>query len=554
MKGNILFTALSLSLFNMEALAKEPAPIEPIMVTIPAGNFEMGDRANQKKKPLQHVSVEAFSLGMHEVTVREFRHFIEATDYVMPNTCYQDITNGWFKREASQGSWQNNALNTSEYQPVNCINFSAIEAYIEWLSAETGKPYRLPTEAEWEYAARAGTTEKYYFGNDPDQTNACEYENIADLTGENIHQRDSGASFVNYRNAGGKSNCIDHAGYASIVGMYKANPFGLHDMMGNVMEYTSECFVGELPMGGMATAEKCEYRSLRGSDWHRNTKAISWRPMRMTNFEPGGLEGFRLALDGPQQNVTESTQVFKRDLKQAQQFERQRRDSLTPYPETVKNVTLNQVDGLVVLNWDKSLQKGIESYRIYRNERPGTRFRLIASNIVANQFKDANADFHQYEYSVVAVRNKQQGDYSAVVTTDAGMKVSIPGRVEAETAFVMNGKTIRLKRTSDTDIGYNVTGRGGIPASATLEYVLDVEKSDNYILSYRVTSPRDTKGFTILINDKEVTTSKITKTGGWNNWQTQTGNDVYLKSGKNTMTVKSLDNNWKLNWLEFKLK
>jgi formylglycine-generating enzyme required for sulfatase activity len=552
MKVNKLLITLGLSILACEAIAVEP--IEPIMVNIPAGNFYMGDRANQKLEPLRNITVSEFSLGKYEVTVSEFRRFIEATGYEMPTTCHHEITSGWFRREATLGSWQKNSLNNNEYQPVNCVGFEPINAYVQWLAKETEKPYRLPTEAEWEYAARAGTTEKYYFGNDPEQTLACEYENIADLTGENIHQRDSGASFVNYGNAGGKSSCVDHAAYASIVGMYKANPFGLHDMMSNVMEYTADCFVGELPMGGLATAEKCEYRSLRGSDWHRNTKPISWRPMRLTDFEPGGLEGFRLALDGKSPIVSKSTQQFQRHLADAQQLEQQRRDAAASYPNPVTNLALKKVESRVILSWDKSKQQGVGSYRVYRNDAPGTRFRLIAANVLGTSFIDANADLHRYEYSVVAVRNHQQSDYSDFVTTEAGVTNKIPGRVEAESAFTMQGKTLRLRRTSDTEFGFNVTGRGGIPAEATLEYQLSVVKSGEYNLHYRVASPRDTKGFIILVNGKEVTTARIAKTGGWNNWQTQTGKPIHLKEGENTMTVKSLDNNWKLNWLELQSK
>ncbi|MGJ8680590.1 SUMF1/EgtB/PvdO family nonheme iron enzyme [Paraglaciecola sp.] len=552
MKVNKFLITLSLSVFAGCVYASKP--IEPIMVTIPAGSFDMGDRANQEAEPLRKVTLPEFSLGKYEVTVSEFRRFIEATGYKMPNTCHHEISSGWFTRTATPGSWQNNSINTSEYQPVNCVDFKAVESYVKWIGEETGLPYRLPTEAEWEYAARAGTTEKFYFGNDPEQTIACEYENVADLTGENVHQRDSGASFVNYLNAGGKSNCVDHAGYASIVGMYKGNPFGLHDMMSNVMEYTADCFVGELPMGGHATAKECKYRSLRGSDWHRNAKPISWRPMRLADFDAGGLEGFRLALDGKRTTDSSSTQIFAQELAQAQQREQQRRDAATPNPNPVTNVQLDKVDGVVILNWDESQQQGVQSYRVYRNDAPGTRFRLIAANIFDTQFKDANADFHAYEYSVVAVRNHEQSDYSELVTTQAGVTAKIPGRIEAEAAFTMSGESIRLKKTSDIEVGYSVTGRGGIPAGATLSFQVHVAQSGEYQLSYRVSSPRNTKGFIVLVNDKELTTSQIAETGGWNNWQTQKGNIVYLQDGEHSITVKSLDNNWKLNWLELQPK
>ena len=191
MKLNKLFIPLCLSL-NCHALYAGGV-IEPVMVTIPEGSFAMGDENEENAQPVHKVILPEFSLGKYEVTVKEFRRFVETTAYEMPGQCVHQL-NGWFNYGATDGTWQNNALNSSDFQPVNCIGWQAANDYTLWLAKETGKPYRLPSEAEWEYAARAGTTTKFYFGDDPEQTQVCDYENTADLTGENILQRDTNSS------------------------------------------------------------------------------------------------------------------------------------------------------------------------------------------------------------------------------------------------------------------------------------------------------------------------------------------------------------------------
>ncbi|WP_231907371.1 carbohydrate-binding protein [Colwellia sp. PAMC 20917] len=263
----------------------------------------------------------------------------------------------------------------------------------------------------------------------------------------------------------------------------------------------------------------------------------------------GAVEGFRIALDGATPTKSNNTKKFIKELTTAQRSEKLRRNAMLPYPDTVTNLTLNQEDDLVILNWDKSPQTDIESYRIYRNAATGSTFKLLASNIIETTFKDANIDSHQYEYTVVAVRHHQQSDYSNTVKTQASW-VYAPGRVEAEAAAELTDSSVG--RTSDIDGKFNLTGSGGIGDKAIMDYQLEVTQSGHYNLSYRVAAPRDTKGFMILVNGKELTVEKITNTGGYNEWQTQTGAKVYLEKGKHKLTLQSLDNNWKLNWINLK--
>ena len=85
--------------------------------------------------------------------------------------------------------------------------------------------------------------------------------------------------------------------------------------------------------------------------------------------------------------------------------------------------------------------------------------------------------------------------------------------------------------------------------AAEFSYQIEVMQAGEYSLSYRIASPKQTKGFKVIVDNKEITVGSIAKTGGYNEWETQKSGRIYLKEGKNKLIVKSLDNNWKLNWL-----
>jgi len=551
MKLNKLVSALFVTLTSQAIFAgnvyagESNKAIEPIMATIPAGSFEMGSTASENSQPLHMVNISEFSMGKYEVTVNEFRQFVEATNYPVPQECRNEL-NGWF-RPYTKGNWETNALNTSEFQPVVCINWQAANAYANWLAKETGKPYRLPSEAEWEYAARAGTKTDYFYGEDPELTKVCDYANTADLTGENILQRDSNTSYYNW--SGELSNCNDHSAYASIVGMYKANQFGLHDVVSNVLEMLADCRSEDYsttPKDGSAYIDdKCESRSTRGGSWHWSHSPLAQRGSIPEDFS-GGVDGFRLALDGKAPTLSPATKTFLSQLTFAQQQEQKRRDNQAEFPVAVDNVKLQQDDDLVTISWDKSNDEGVESYRVYRNEVAGGMFKLLATNLTETSFTEKHTGLMKIEYTVVAVKYHQQSYYSEPVSTLAGW-IKIPGRVEAETAAESSDSS--LTRTSDIDGGYNFTGMGGIGADASFTYQIEVPEAGLYKLEYRVASPRDTKGFEVLANDKKVGVELVTNTGGYHEWQTQQGLAVQLKKGQNIVTLKSLDNNRKLNWL-----
>jgi formylglycine-generating enzyme required for sulfatase activity len=160
------------------------------MVVIPAGTFRMGDIqgvAWDSEKTVHQVSVARFAMGKYEVTFAEYDQFAEATGRSKPND------EGWGRG----------------HRPVINVSLEDATAYLDWLTAETGKRYRLPTEAEWEYAARAGTETKYWWGNE------------------------IGTNLANCRSSGSEWS---HKQTAP-VGSFEANPFGIYDTVGNVWEW-----------------------------------------------------------------------------------------------------------------------------------------------------------------------------------------------------------------------------------------------------------------------------------------------------------------------------
>ncbi len=183
----------------------------PEMVTLPAGAFWMGSPPTEKERlndePLHQVRIDkAFALGRYELTFEEYDRFAQATDRPKP------ADQGWGRGR----------------RPVINVGWRDALAYAGWLSEQTGHVYRLPTEAEWEYAARAGARTARYWGDDPDQ--GCTFANAADLSGQ--------ATFTGWT----AMACQDGYVYTAPVSVYQPNAFGLYDMLGNVLEWTCSVY------------------------------------------------------------------------------------------------------------------------------------------------------------------------------------------------------------------------------------------------------------------------------------------------------------------------
>ncbi len=230
----------------------------PKMVVIPAGTFRMGDiqgGGEDNEQPVHEVSVARFAMGEYELTVGEFRLFVEATGYQTEaekgDGCYVNLDNDTSWEKVKEANWRNPYFSQTDNQPVTCISWNDATAYAAWLTQQTGQQYRLPTEGEWEYAARAGTETKYWWGNEASH------------------------DYANY----GAENCCsgvatgqDQWIYTSPVGAFAPNSFGLYDTVGNLWEWT--CSEYESPYQGKET--QClqqEHSSndslfvLRGGSW-----------------------------------------------------------------------------------------------------------------------------------------------------------------------------------------------------------------------------------------------------------------------------------------------
>lgn len=313
------------------AMAEGEKPFEPEMVTIKAGKFTMGSNNWKSSSPEHSVSVKAFKMGKYEVTVKQFGQFIAATNYKAPRQCTQMAGNPLFASMA--GSWNANTLSHSRFEPVTCIGYKDVQAYITWLARETGKKYRLPTEAEWEYAHRAGSMQKYPFGNN--ESLACRYGNIADRSADAAFKRDYNG--LDSKLYSGVAPCDDKADYASIVGMYEPNAFGLHDTLGNVSEFVQDCmkpdYTGAPADGSAVTDAACKSHVVRGGTWHWEGFG-AYRRMGMEDSFVGALEGFRLALDidGAPEQAKQAPSSFALELAAEQQKERDKRSKRAEIP------------------------------------------------------------------------------------------------------------------------------------------------------------------------------------------------------------------------------
>jgi len=221
----------------------------PKMVKIPAGSFQMGDiqdGGSDDEKPVHEVSIESFAMGQYEITNAEFVQFLNAVKRRGTKE------KPWFetKDEDSYGHIMGSVgsfyveLNYENHPVVN-VSWYGANAYAEWLSEQTGRQYRLPSEAEWEYAARAGTETKYWWGN---------------KIGENKANCDGcGSQWDNKQTAP--------------VGSFSANPFGLYDTVGNVWEWVADGWhenYTNAPNDGGIWEEGANkgLRVLRGGSWY----------------------------------------------------------------------------------------------------------------------------------------------------------------------------------------------------------------------------------------------------------------------------------------------
>ncbi|GAB2179603.1 SUMF1/EgtB/PvdO family nonheme iron enzyme [Dongia sp. agr-C8] len=260
----------------------------PEMVSIPAGSFLMGspeseDDRDEKEGPQTKIDIRAFAIGKYPVTRGQFAEFIQATGYKPARRCFAEVSHGKWE-ETSKASWKDPSFSQTDRDPVVCVSWQDAMAYVKWLSQATGKPYRLPSEAEWEYAARAETTTSRYWGDDADE--ACTYANASDRHTKREYDMPA-------------VDCDDGYLYTSPVGKFKPNKFGLYDMLGNARQVVAGCLtdsIAALPKDGSAN-EDCSEHPLRGSSWESWPKLMRSASREWIDSEYAHLGfGFRVAL------------------------------------------------------------------------------------------------------------------------------------------------------------------------------------------------------------------------------------------------------------------
>ena len=253
----------------------------PVMVVIPAGRFLMGSPKGEPERQddeRQHeVEVAVFAIGKYAVTVGQFKRFVEAKGYRTEaeegGGCYYWTGSEW--KQDPDKNWHNPGFSQTDNHPVVGVSWNDAIVYAAWLGEQTGQQYRLPTEAEWEYACRAGTATPFYFG-ETISTDQANYD------GNYIYGKGRKGIF--------RQKTVE-------IGQFPPNTWGLHDMHGNVWEWTCSVYDREYGGGEQRCAESGTSGPcvLRGGSWYSEPRWV--RGAARTRDAPHyrGLRGFRLA-------------------------------------------------------------------------------------------------------------------------------------------------------------------------------------------------------------------------------------------------------------------
>jgi len=242
----------------------------PEMVVVPSGRFIMGPSAGERGPGPQHevTITRSFAVGRFPITRGEFATFVKDTKHKADSGCRVWIGSTW--EQQSDKSWRSPGFAQDDRHPVVCVSWDDAKAFAAWITQKTGKSYRLLSEAEWEYAARAGSTTRYSFGEDASAI--CHHANVNDQAAKRTI---TGADLL------GPALCDDGYAYTAPVGQFAANAFGLHDMHGNVSNWTEDCWTSNYasaPTDGSAwivgTAD-CQKRVVRGGSWFSPPLAVS---------------------------------------------------------------------------------------------------------------------------------------------------------------------------------------------------------------------------------------------------------------------------------------
>ena len=255
----------------------------PLLVDVPEGSFDMGSSWSESETeynetPLHFVEVsQPFAVGVHEVTRGQWREFENSTRYSTGDSCWTYENGDWRLRRGR--SWQNPGFTQNDDHPVVCVSWDDAQAYVNWLSEKTGQGYRLLSESEWEYIARAETMTSRYWGDDrseqcshangADQSTVREYEHIWERYGSDRWRA---------------APCDDGYPHTAPTGTFTKNGFGLYDVLGNAWEWVEDCPSDDYrnsptDQGAHRTIVDCGFgghhpRRFRGGGWSSSPASL----------------------------------------------------------------------------------------------------------------------------------------------------------------------------------------------------------------------------------------------------------------------------------------
>jgi formylglycine-generating enzyme required for sulfatase activity len=263
----------------------------PVLALVPPGNYRIGtppdaaevDLATGESPPVDISLSKPFYVSATEITVGAFRRFVADTGYEPPLGCRVWRSGQWVQDR--DRSWRDPgfAQPPADGDPVVCVSWEDARAYADWLAGKSGLRYRLPSESEWEYVARGGTSFPRFWGAEDSQ----EAVSVVD------------AFSFPWPNA----NCSDGVAGPAAAGRYKPNAFGAYDVIGNVREWLQDCYTTSYkgrPQDGRAWTWPggCELKSVRGGSWAsrpRDARAAA-RDGEVPGLRQADL-GFRVARD-----------------------------------------------------------------------------------------------------------------------------------------------------------------------------------------------------------------------------------------------------------------
>jgi formylglycine-generating enzyme required for sulfatase activity len=238
--------------------------VGPRMIELAPGQQLVGNpNGTAAQQPVHQVNLVGFAISKYEVTRGDFSRFVDATGYQtsaeIGSGCNYWLF-GWRKRASK--NWRSVGFKQKDDHPVVCVSRTDGEAYAKWVSEETGHQYALPSEAQWEYAARAGADSIDYWTRY--DLVACRFANVSDLSRANDHELVIGNDNV--------FRCADGHVTTSPIGSFIGNDFQVFDMLGNAGEWVADCWHSNYqgaPEDGQPWQEaSCDYGTARGGSWY----------------------------------------------------------------------------------------------------------------------------------------------------------------------------------------------------------------------------------------------------------------------------------------------